>query len=1232
MTKISDLSDYPAIKKLASALHKFDASQHGAAIMIGAGFSRSAACHVGGEKKMSLWNDFSKKLVAELSPNDKNHSFSDPLRVAEEYRAYFGQAALNDRVRSEIDDEAWRTGALYQSLLELPWSEIMTTNWDTLLERACKDVHGPYYTPVTKPADLSWAPSPRIVKLHGTIGITDTFIAAQEDYRTYPAKFAPFINFARQVFIENELCLLGFSGDDPNFLQWAGWVRDQLADHARKIYLVGALNLTAAQRKYLESINVAPIDLWDLVKHIDDRDLRHQNATESFLLAMKDEGCSKTTPHEWSPSNLHRSQVTSDDHTRTYKEHEYAATLLKGQLDALKSDRESYPGWLVCPPALQWQIRSQLCDPYPSANNIAALDEADRAKLVYEIAWRYNITFEYIAPWLMETLFQFANPDQPCAISKRQQLEIALLLLKNSRWLNADDDAGKAVVQERIHALISVLEKHAQYLPDAGAELAYHRALVARDALNYAGMEVELGKIIGEDPIWKVRQAALLMALGRFDEGTQLISKAYGELRESYRRDRNSISTLSRLTWVHWLLKSARSARFDQEGTEKLPAFAESVYRKWRCDPWRWIEEIQEKLRKRQEEFIKKQNPIEPSFTQGHYRDNSNQYSISNETAEFFLMEGLTRSVGIPLRSGRALINVDLLAWAVEKLMLSGGVGIELWNYTLAIRAANSETSPTIKDFFTRIGVARASKDVVDILIDRILIAIDYWRKLRGNGTDEQQDHALSVLLVLIEVLARLAIRVPTEKAKEIFRLALSLGQQSNLQHFWLFEVIGSLLTHSLISIPAIDQGGLLANTLVFPLALEVPTSDGDRWPNPVIHHINERNDCPGLEKRIGELINAVATDESTSSSAAILRLLPLVEKEGFLTQLEQTKLADAIWGSKPEYQLLPNVANLYPHAYLLLPSEDNAQVRSLIYRYLYEHNEDILTDTQKELRSYPSPEIQRAVLILSGMVNAAVNVKTHLFPTPEQALILFDRLVQWRPFKVDTDYLGAARNNQKQLAESIGNALSSAIAPALSSEAKTNQRFEQLQAFYSQIDEAITALPALIYFTEIDEQIAYSVEKNIKKALQSSDAVAVIYAAFALQKWMGQSGAATSLQLKSLISRLIVIIESGRMVGLQQLLWISGELYKEQFLSAEQVATLTEAIPDVFNAATYANIDPKSREAVNSSSIREACVKLAKILVGQLPENPALQALLAEASVDALPEVRFAIDSIKEF
>lgn len=282
---VCNLSDYPAIKKLAEALWRHDPKMHGAAIMVGAGFSRCSSTHADGARKLPLWRQLADRLARETgSATPGSSAFPDPLQLAEEYRAYFGQAALNDLIRSEIQDVAWQPGPLHTELLGLPWSEVLTTNWDTLLEKAALHIHAPAYNVVAKQSDLSCVRGPRIVKLHGSIGTTEQFIVAQEDYRKYPQTFAAFVNFARQVFIENELCLLGFSGDDPNFLQWAGWVRDQLADHARRMYLVGALNLSAARRRFLESINIVPIDLWDAIKDdSDDPDVRHRRATEVFL-------------------------------------------------------------------------------------------------------------------------------------------------------------------------------------------------------------------------------------------------------------------------------------------------------------------------------------------------------------------------------------------------------------------------------------------------------------------------------------------------------------------------------------------------------------------------------------------------------------------------------------------------------------------------------------------------------------------------------------------------------------------------------------------------------------------------------------------------------------------------------------------------------------------------------------------------------------------------------------
>jgi hypothetical protein len=453
------------------------------------------------------------------------------------------------------------------------------------------------------------------------------------------------------------------------------------------------------------------------------------------------------------------------------------------------------------------------------------------------------------------------------------------------------------------------------------------------------------------------------------------------------------------------------------------------------------------------------------------------------------------------------------------------------------------------------------------------------------------------------------------------------------------------MLTYSLQSIPESKQGELLADALAFPLLSEVMSIDSISWPNPVIHHPPSKRDADDsqIKNRIKTLTDSVTPESFVGKpvidtanwlpeyqnileknkeiknqmeresmkppgyKSSLERLLPL-HTSGYLTPEESDELAKKIWGCQINQQTLPNTG-LLPHALLLLPAPDTEQVKILVRRHLYE------ADT-------PLP----AFMVYAGMAQAAANKTTRLFPTPEQALALFDRLVAWRPQIQQDDLLGVARSVRKQLTENIGNALSYAIAPALSDEAKTIERFEQLQVFYEEVEGAFFVIPALVFFAQINEGIAGTVEKIIRKALQSRDASEVNYAALALQKWTELPEGANSLQLNRLISRLIVIIESGRTVGLQQLLWVAGELFEKQRLNEEHVATLIEAVPNVFNAADYARIDPMSREAISASSIRVACVKLAKTLASQHPNASGLNALLKEAQTDALPEVRFAI------
>jgi hypothetical protein len=108
------------------------------------------------------------------------------------------------------------------------------------------------YDVVRTVEQIPYAMRPRIVKLHGTFPAHEPFIFTEEDYRTFPIQFAPFVNLVQQSMMETIFCLLGFSGDDPNFLHWSGWVRDNLAAGAPKIYLVGWLELLPHRRRSTE--------------------------------------------------------------------------------------------------------------------------------------------------------------------------------------------------------------------------------------------------------------------------------------------------------------------------------------------------------------------------------------------------------------------------------------------------------------------------------------------------------------------------------------------------------------------------------------------------------------------------------------------------------------------------------------------------------------------------------------------------------------------------------------------------------------------------------------------------------------------------------------------------------------------------------------------------------------------------------------------------------------------
>lgn len=126
---------------------------------------------------------------------------------------------LDELIEDTLSPKDLKPGMLHEMLLGIPWHDVFTTNYDTLLESADA---ASYYTLVENRESLLYSSSPRIIKLHGSFRHDHPYVITDEDYRTYPQRHPEMVNTVRQSMVENLFCLIGFSGNDPNFMSWMG--------------------------------------------------------------------------------------------------------------------------------------------------------------------------------------------------------------------------------------------------------------------------------------------------------------------------------------------------------------------------------------------------------------------------------------------------------------------------------------------------------------------------------------------------------------------------------------------------------------------------------------------------------------------------------------------------------------------------------------------------------------------------------------------------------------------------------------------------------------------------------------------------------------------------------------------------------------------------------------------------------------------------------------------------
>lgn len=204
-------------------------------LFVGAGLSKFESERkrdVTGKSAFGSWWDLIADLQHALTGgNDKVREKlpADPLRLAQVYQTQFSRTAVLDLIAKHVPSGDFLPGAAHYRLRDIPWSAVVTTNYDDLLERAFDPVRRARV--IISDEDLTQHRTMDdllIIKMHGDLRRRDSIVISEEDYRQYAVTRPGISVKVRQLLVEHPLLFLGFSLNDPHFATIDGWIRDTM--------------------------------------------------------------------------------------------------------------------------------------------------------------------------------------------------------------------------------------------------------------------------------------------------------------------------------------------------------------------------------------------------------------------------------------------------------------------------------------------------------------------------------------------------------------------------------------------------------------------------------------------------------------------------------------------------------------------------------------------------------------------------------------------------------------------------------------------------------------------------------------------------------------------------------------------------------------------------------------------------------------------------------------------
>ncbi|MHA7845637.1 SIR2 family protein [Serratia sp. D1N4] len=242
--------------KIIEDLHRAKQEQR-LCVFVGAGISKSSE---NDGAKFPSWSDLIEALQKELNLEHEH----DYLKLAQSYYLEHGDYLYYRKLKSFFNIDA-SPSLVHKSILELEPKNIITTNWDCLLEKSISE-NLELYDIIVSDEDLSKSSLPnKLVKMHGDFN-HHNIIFKEDDYLNYEHNSPLISNYIKGVLSTNAVLFIGYSYNDIDLKLIMMWLRNH-AKSRQPIYLL-TFSENKSKIKYLENHGIKTIVLTDLERKI----------------------------------------------------------------------------------------------------------------------------------------------------------------------------------------------------------------------------------------------------------------------------------------------------------------------------------------------------------------------------------------------------------------------------------------------------------------------------------------------------------------------------------------------------------------------------------------------------------------------------------------------------------------------------------------------------------------------------------------------------------------------------------------------------------------------------------------------------------------------------------------------------------------------------------------------------------------------------------------------------